>query len=212
MKNYTGNIYNNWQVLDFVKFKEYKARSRSFRIQVYKCLCMKCNSIYERKITDLNSGKSKQCKNCRVKESLGRINSKERIRLGNKNPRWTGSENIPGEYFSQIKHNAFKRNIPFNLTLEDLQLLWNQQEGKCFYSGESIIFKVKRNKIKAPMYELKNKYASLDRLNPKLGYEKNNVVWVWKAVNLCKMAFTDEEFRNLVFKIYKNLDQQKQRG
>ncbi len=60
--------------------------------------------------------------------------------------------------------------VKSDLTTEYLLNIWNEQDGKCYYTGEPMIFGARQGKA------IPNS-ASLDRLIPELGYVKGNVVW-----------------------------------
>lgn len=68
------------------------------------------------------------------------------------------------------------------LTVEDLKDLVNKQGGKCFYTGEIMSMSLGPTCI------------SIDRLNPKRGYSKDNIVACLKYVNLSKFTMSKEEF------------------
>lgn len=83
-------------------------------------------------------------------------------------------------YFRNLKHNAKVRNIHFDLKPSYVWDLFLQQNRKCMLSGVDIGF-----------YD---KTASLDRINPLVGYIVGNVRWVHKIVNQMKWDLSDEDF------------------
>ena len=94
---------------------------------------------------------------------------------------YKGTEHIPSQRVSLIKHNAIHRNINFDLTQEDLEDIYQQQEGKCYYTGR----------------ELSKETWSPDRIDSSLGYTKDNVVLCLWDVNRMKTNYSIEEFVNL---------------
>lgn len=72
-----------------------------------------------------------------------------------------------------------RRKLENNLDLQFLIDLWNQQNGKCAISG-----KLMSHKANPRMHNLTN--GSLDRIDSKKPYFKNNVQWVCWIVNRMK--------------------------
>lgn len=83
--------------------------------------------------------------------------------------------------------NAKKRFKEFNLTLEDLKRVWEQQNGICPYTGL---------KLELPSYRgCKNVWyrASLDRIDSSKGYVVGNIQFVSTPINLMKSTMSDLE-------------------
>lgn len=179
---------SQWTVLEVLPERKLKA----------KC---SCGFIGIRAAKDINALKSKRCLDCFRKSCIARFKTYRQDTKGKANHNWRGTEHIPQDYFRQIRDGAVKRGLDFQITIENLQELWVKQKGLCSYTSRPLIFKMKRNSVKAPSYEIKNQYASLDRKDPAKGYLPDNIQWVWKPINLMKMAFTHEEFLNLVAEI-----------
>lgn len=95
---------------------------------------------------------------------------------------------IPPRFWSRLVRQAERRNIRLVLTLEEAQELYESQDRRCALSGESIHFTTFRANF--------SRYttASLDRISSTGAYEKGNVQWVHKAVNLMKGMLSQEEF------------------
>jgi hypothetical protein len=100
-------------------------------------------------------------------------------------------------WLSSIKSNL-NRGINRKLLLEidnyDLLNQLEKQNFKCAYTG---IYLNVLNTTKG----LSN--ASLDRIDSTKGYTKDNIQWVYKSINRMKNAFSEKEFLNMCFKIYK---------
>lgn len=94
--------------------------------------------------------------------------------------------------FKRIKNAAFKFKKPFNVSKKFLLKLFLKQGGICPISGLPICFK----EIKT-----KQQTASLDRIDSKFGYNKKNVQWVHKIVNLMKLDFEQQYFIDLCCKV-----------
>jgi hypothetical protein len=97
-----------------------------------------------------------------------------------------------------IKHNPFKfyikickqRKYEFDLTLEYLKIIWDNQKGICPYSKVKLYLnthsKLKINKDIRYM-------ASLDRIDSNKGYIQGNVQFVSVAINLMKQSMTHDD-------------------
>lgn len=106
---------------------------------------------------------------------------------GGNNGNWGGYEDIGASMFNHYKYSAKKRNISFNITIEDMWKLFINQNGKCPYTN--IILSLKNKKgSRLPLN------ASLDRINSSEGYEIGNVQWVYKPINNLKNNLTHHEF------------------
>lgn len=87
----------------------------------------------------------------------------------------------------RLRRGAKKRQIKFDITLEDI---WNQyllQNKLCYFSGLKIFFEPKS-------VDLSKQTASIDRINNNDYYHKHNIVIVHKRINLMKHNMTEEEF------------------
>lgn len=118
---------------------------------------------------------------------------------GKANHKWGGYNGISLSYFNQIKKNAKKRNISFNLTIEDLWNVFVLQNEKCVFTGI---------KLELPKRTRKGCFgnASVDRINSSVGYIKENIQWVHKDVNYMKQDFDQKYFIELCKKISENDD------
>lgn len=94
---------------------------------------------------------------------------------------------IPGRYFNSIICSAKKRELSFSLTLDYIWTLFEKQKGRCALSGLEIRFH-------KPGERYTSQTASLDRIDSSKGYEKNNVRWVHKTINIMKLDLEDKDF------------------
>lgn len=100
---------------------------------------------------------------------------------------WTGGGIISGTYWGSLKKCARTRGIVFNITLEYAEKLLQTQKFRCALSGLPIITHLLKN-------EQRNNTASIDRINPDLGYVEGNIQWVHKDINCMKNDFQENEF------------------
>jgi len=98
---------------------------------------------------------------------------------------WKGSGTVSATYFSSLKRGADggkgRKPIPFNITIDYVaDLLDNKQKGKCALTGIYI--------------SVKDKTASLDRIDSSKGYERGNLQWLHKDVNMMKRHYSQDYF------------------
>lgn len=110
-----------------------------------------------------------------------------KFKKGKNNPLWKGGEIIPASLFYEYKHGAIRRNMLFDITLQDIEDLYKHQNGICAISGVKLKISACRNKAKEST-------ASLDRIDSSKGYTKDNIQWVHKIVNNMKWDFEQNEF------------------
>ena len=100
----------------------------------------------------------------------------EMVRLA----KFRGCGEVTGTYIHNIKQKARERNLPFDVDKEFLSDLFEKQDRKCILSGIDISFR--------------GKTASLDRINSKIGYIKENLQWTHKDINRMKWNCDQDEF------------------
>ena len=197
-KWYEGKKFNWWTIVKHVNTKFTKRGKISQAIQIYKIRCS-CGFEKVSNISDIVYGRSTRCKSCSVKN---RYKNEKNKQLGNKSPGWKGTKDIPRAMFTKVTYNAKKRGLKCDITIEDLQELWELQDGRCKYSNRALIFNNKSFKTKKSN-KIYN-FASLDRIDSSKGYIKGNIQWVCIAVNLAKQQFNENEFFDLISDIYKS--------
>jgi hypothetical protein len=109
-------------------------------------------------------------------------------RTGKNGTRWLGYEEISKNFFNTVERNAKARDLKFDIDIKYMWKLFIKQKRKCALSGVPIRF--------ANSNKDRTKYcsASLDRINSKKGYVKNNVQWVHKDINKMKRTMKDDDF------------------
>lgn len=108
-------------------------------------------------------------------------------------------------HWMRARDRAKLKDWDFDLAPEDLELLFEKQNGRCAYTGRELVLAKKRD------YEHRGEYfvrtrtgafhdmyrASLDRIDPKRGYTRDNVHYVCLHINLLKLDLTDTEFTDI---------------
>jgi len=101
---------------------------------------------------------------------------------------WKGSGSVSATYFSSLKRGAMggkgRKPLSFDIAIEYVaELLDNKQGGKCAITNLPIT--------------IKDCTASLDRIDSSNGYEKGNVQWLHKDINMMKRHYSQEYFVHL---------------
>jgi hypothetical protein len=140
----------------------------------HKWLCQcKCGNEAVVTTPQLKSGKTKSC-GCYKK----RKKSEHHL--------WKGYCDISGRLVSEIRLRAKKKGLAFTIDAKFLWELLQKQDSRCALSGTHI--NIDNN-------------ASVDRINSKKGYTKNNVWWVDKDINKMKMDLPLKRFIELCEKV-----------
>lgn len=101
--------------------------------------------------------------------------------------------------YSKVRVNAQNRNLEFSIERNDLFNLWKKQQSNCALTGRQMTFE------KGGLWSS----ASVDRIDSKLGYTKDNIQLVCVGVNRAKLNLPDAEFIRMcsdVVKYRKNND------
>ena len=141
--------------------------------------CRKCdNMLHYKNINTYNAAikENTMCPSCRTS-----LNNKSPTRNAKKenNPAWRGYGGVPGKVHSKLKRDAEKRNIPFNLTIEEINFQYVNQDKVCAFTGVPLKFGVD---------------ASVDRINSQEGYYFANIQIVHKDLNMMKKDMPNEVF------------------
>lgn len=110
-----------------------------------------------------------------------------KFKKGKDNPLWKGGEIIPASFHYEYKHGAERRNMLFEITIEDMENQYIEQKECCAISGIKLYISASRKKAKEST-------ASLDRIDSSTGYTKNNIQWVHKTIQQMKWNLKQDEF------------------
>lgn len=94
---------------------------------------------------------------------------------------------ISGKFWALVKKSAQVRSISFSLSKEEAWEVFEKQEGKCALSGVTLHFPARAKAVGT---------ASLDRIDSRKTYTKDNIQWVHKDINCMKWDLTTTEFVN----------------
>ena len=105
--------------------------------------------------------------------------------------------------FSKAYHAALRRatkkEIKFEISLEDIIEKFISQKGKCFYSNEPMLIKKENKNILHDPYKM-----TIDCIDSNIGYVKENVVWCLYCVNSFKQKMSPSEIIKISRNIVKN--------
>lgn len=158
-----------------------------------KCVCAECGCNFERERSQVNRSK-KQGKNifCSLSCSCSHGNknaSRNRV-TAHLEPANQRDELTPFRWFLARARQRWKRwGVP-DLSLEDLKEIWDKQQGICPLSG----WAMELPQSTRGFGKSKNiRRASVDRIDPAIGYTKNNIRFTCVIANYCRNQFDDNE-------------------
>ena len=154
-----------------LKSLEYRTGHNSSQIPIFTCLC-DCGTETKVSYYALFSRRTDSCRRCSNR--------------ANAHKRWTGYEDISGNFFGALKRGAVNRKLEFSVSKEYLWKILIQQERKCALSGINLKFSFTSN--------TRNGNASVDRIDNNKGYIEGNVRWVDKNINMIRRRLTDNDF------------------
>ena len=143
---------------------------KSGRFAYVKCDCGNSKWVMVRYLV---SGDSKSC-GCLRKEIMGSLK------------RLSPYKNISQSYFNSFKRSAKKRNLEFDMTIEDVWNVWEKQNFICALTGLKLSFPKFRND--------KSGTASIDRIDSLKGYTPDNIQIVHKEINRLKNNYSQGDF------------------
>jgi len=117
----------------------------------------------------------------------------------NKERRHTGYGDISGTYWGIVKSGAKLRNLTLDIDIIYINDLYHKQNKRCALTNTDIYISKYHYKNK------KQQTASLDRIDSKLGYTKENVQWVHKDINKMKQDLPEQVFIELCQKVIDNV-------
>ena len=176
IRKYTNEILAG-KKFNFLTFISIDRRTKNQLLCRWKCDCGKeiTGDFYA-----IRSGR-KQCCGCHL--------SKKR----ENNPMWSGVGEMPGFMWGRIVCEAKIRSIKVRISKSYIWKLFLRQNRKCALTGEILIFPSRYNGTDGT--------ASLDRIDSKKDYVRENVQWVHKDVNKMKNDYNQSYFVKMCKKI-----------
>lgn len=168
---------------------QYKRQEKDRKRTVYICEC-ECGNVTE--ISTINWGKTVSC-GCYKKESQKLAGVKRTL---------PNKRNIKNQlYLSYKRKDKRARELEFTLTFEEFEKLILSN---CLYCDSEPFteFNVRKNsEIRDTM-----KYTGIDRIDSDKGYTLENVVPCCKNCNMAKCRLSQQQFRDLIERLHKNLN------
>lgn len=156
-----------------IKFEECKSHGKIYRLNT----CRVCRKMREKQLNPNLKSQDIQ----RLKEWKNSIRG-----------------TIDGFIYSNLYRWRKRSNIKSDLTFDYLKELWNNQNGKCFYTNVALTdFKASTSRRQFSVSNKSRYSPSLDKMTPNLGYVQGNVVWTAHTINTMKNDSTVEEFIKL---------------
>lgn len=190
-KNMDGQIFNSLQIIC-----DYDDFSSPRRVNVK---CLNCGNFKDGIILkDIVRGYTKGCGCLRPWETAlakARLNppTSEAISKGKTD------EFTPFKYqLKKIKNSGRKECF---VTLQDLKEVWEKQQGKCVYTNITLILP----KHSDTFSSIKDFYkASVDRIDSKKPYIKENIQFVSQSINMAKHVMSDSDMKDFISEIIKS--------
>lgn len=182
--NLIGKQFNKLTVISDTG-KRTIGRKAGERIWSCKCDCGKTTEISTSRLTKFRT------------KSCGCL----RQRRQNKSPFWKGHKDISANFWYRIMTEAKNRDIEVGITIEDAWSQFEKQRGICSLSGIELSFeKFSKDDM--------GRTASLDRIDSKKGYTKDNIQWIHKNINWMKTKFEQSYFIEMCDRISKYRNKQ----
>lgn len=184
--NLINEVFNKLTVLEV--FYE-KTGTKKRKMAKFSCSCG------GHKICRLDSVINGRIKSC------GCMSKRRECMDGSNNPAFKGVKEVPNCWIMNYKHGAKRRNIKWDITIEQVYELLKKQEFKCALTDELLYF----GRIR--VYLETN--ASIDRIDSNKGYEINNIQIVTKNINIMKQTVSQDEFIRCCKLVSKKFDKDK---
>lgn len=174
-----GDKFGEWEILN----KEIIPHPKNREATV---LC-KCSCGFEKNVRCLTlvKGQSKSCFNC------------GHGKRGENNHLFKGYKEIPQSWFYRYEYSSkIKKNLEFEISIEDVYNLWIKQNKKCALTELDISFKNINidNKIKGRRRFDVCCDVSIDRKDNNKGYLLDNIQLVHKDINMMKKEYDGNYF------------------
>lgn len=160
--------------------REYKPRDVFIGAQRY---CTSCHSIRDEKAKETKRKSQSKYRKDHPDKIKNKISKAYRRKYYSSNP-----EQILNYRLQACRKRAKDKQLIFDLELEFLTTLYHNQNGRCALTNLLFEFDFDENFSKRPFS------PSVDRINSKLGYTKDNVRLVCSAVNSALSEYGDEVF------------------
>jgi len=132
-----------------------------------------------------------------LNRTLNSIYHRVKILKLKKNSKKLNHSFISGKMWSNLVANSKNRKLNLEITPDDIYAKYIQQNKKCALSGLDLSL----------TFDTKTNTASVDRIDSKKHYTKDNIQIVHKIINQCKMDLSDLDFYKFCKSVCFNLKQ-----
>lgn len=184
-----GKTYEWVTVLEWVSNRAVK----------YRC---KCGNVKECWMYDIKRGRVTTC-GCRTDEykktRSEQCKAKQKLGIMNVGGDYISDELTPFRYIWRLINldNRSHKNISGGLCLSDLKECWDKQQGKCIYKGNSLTLPTHSNTLVSEKYNQWD-VASIDRIDSKKPYTKDNIQFTSRTLNYAKHTMSDSSFHEFL--------------
>lgn len=175
-KDITGQIFSRLTVTGYIKHKNHASQ--------WICKC-ECGNETIVSYWALRREQTKSC-GCYAKECTSKRN-------------YQGGKYISLEEFNRVKKEAIRRNIKFDISIEDIESLYEQQNKKCIYTDIDVVFNI--TKFKGNGKKIYGN-ASIDRIDSTKDYTIDNIQIIHKDINFMKYNFSEKQFFEYIKQIF----------
>lgn len=165
-----------------------------------KCSNVNCQKDFNKPLNEFKRRLAKNspmycCRKCSAINNIKNMGNKRNI------GHFPNTKYPPGNNFKYYIRNAKKRlQFEFNLDLEYLKEIWENQKGICPYSKVQLILNSHSIRHKDMRYN-----ASLDRIDSSKGYVKGNVQFISASINYMKNIMSHSDCIEFLQQITNNL-------
>lgn len=188
-KEFTGKRFGRLVVLGDA---EDKVLPSGYKQRHVLCQC-DCGSTTSPRLMDVKLGKTVSCgcygsaatsKRNVIMHREGRLKT-DHLRRGSEPDEYTNFR-----YILKATKRSSRKSKSNTLTLEDVKRVWVAQNGRCAYSGLSLVCPTHSDTLQDTPQYLK---ASIDRIDSDKGYHADNIHIVSQTINYAKNRMTHEE-------------------
>ena len=157
-------------------------------------LCKDCGETNSDLFYPKNKGRCKQCASTLSTQRYHSLSADDKEAYKHRSSTWQ-DDNILLYRWRSARIRSVKKTREFTITIQDIEQLWEKQQGLCYYTNQSM--KLARDD---------NRYSvSIDRLDTNIGYVPGNVVLCCATVNIMKNDLSLTEFTELVDLLHSSL-------
>jgi len=194
-KSIIGKKFNRLTVVEFTEYEKITHPNRTIIHQKWLCQCDCGNTKIVRR-NNLVSGNTKSC-GCLVHEKNQKLKGKGI--QSNILPSGSAALNA---YFGTYAYRAKKKAIEFSLTEDEFKELISQP---CYFCGQPADRQFPtRNKLKKCPTNGTILVNGIDRINPNLGYKKENCLPCCEICNKAKRNLSIDKFNEWIERISKH--------